>query len=109
MPRETIHGNGMPIDVEVAWSGAGEYVQVASVHTEGHKPAFVIINEWLQAAEMPTIDVEALRLKMESQPQTSGSFAVPHGWHATFENRRDINRMIAVLRRARDHAFGKDE
>lgn len=29
--------------------------------------------------------------------------------HATFSDRSAVNRMIAVLRRARDHAFGKDE
>lgn len=29
--------------------------------------------------------------------------------YASFTDRAAVNRMIAVLRRARDHAFGKDE
>jgi hypothetical protein len=46
-----------------------------------------------------------------STPHDNGE-APPAGsttWCATFDDRAAVNRMIAVLRRARDHAFGKDE
>lgn len=109
MPRETICGQTMPIDIEVAWGARSEYVQIGSVHNEGQTAGFIIINEWLAKAGMPVIDVAELRRKLDEHDSTRAVFSVPHGWHATFTERSDVNRMIAVLRRARDHAFGKDE
>jgi len=74
MPKETIRGEAMPIDIVVQWGAAEDHVQVASTHRGP-----------------------------ETLPADAG------GWYATFCDRRSINRMIAVLRRARDHSFGKDE
>lgn len=109
MPRETIHGAAMPIDVEIAWGSDCEYVQVGSVHNDGSKAAITIINEWLEKVGAPQVNVEQMRLDLERHPETKGVFAVPHGWHATFSDRRAVNKLIEVLRRARDHAFGKDQ
>jgi len=75
MPKETIPGAAMPIDIVIQWGAAEEHVQVASIHRE----------------PLPELPANAA------------------GWYATFCDRRSINRMIFVLRRARDHAFGKDE
>lgn len=108
MPRETIHGAAMPIDVEVAWGAAAEHVQIASVHNDGAKAMILIVNQWLDAAGMPQIDYPMLQVKLMGS-QFDGAPAAFCGWHATFDERSKVNRMIAVLRRARDHAFGKDE
>lgn len=108
MPAETIHGDSMPIDVRVSWGAAMECVQVATVHDEGTRNMLVIVNEWLEAAQMPTIDYAQLQSKLAGT-RFDGALASFDGWHATFNERSKVNRMIAVLRRARDHAFGKDE
>ena len=108
MPTETIHGSTMPIDVKVLWGAASEHVQVASLHDQGTRNMLVVINEWLTAADMPTIDYGQLQAKLAGS-QFDGAMASFDGWHATFTERSQVNRMIAVLRRARDHAFGKDE
>lgn len=57
---------------------------------------------------MPIIDYAELQSKLAGT-QFDGALVVFDGWHATFNERAKVNRMIAVLRRARDHAFGKDE
>lgn len=108
MPTETIHGDDMPMDVKISWGAGSEYVQVASVHDDGTRNMLVIVNQWLEAAKMPTIDYAELQAKLVGS-QFDGAMASFDGWHATFSERSKINRMIAVLRRARDHAFGKDE
>ena len=108
MPAETIHGDGMPMDVRISWGASSEYVQVASVHDEGTRSMLVMVNQWLEAAQMPTIDYAQLQSKLVGT-QFDGALASFDGWHATFNERSKVNKMIAVLRRARDHAFGKDE
>lgn len=108
MPAETIHGDGMPIDVRISWGAASENVQVASLHDRGAESLIAIVNEWLKAAEMPPIDYVLLQMKL-SGTQFDGAPAAFDGWHATLSERSKVNKMIAVLRRARDHAFGKDE
>lgn len=108
MPAETIHGDGMPLDVRISWGAGSEYVQVASLHDRGTHNMFVIVNEWLEAAAMPRIDYAELQSKLGGT-KFDGAMASFDGWHATFSERSKVNRMIAVLRRARDHAFGKDE
>lgn len=108
MPAETIHGDSMPIDVRISWGAAGEYIQVATVHDEGTRNMLTIVNQWLETAKMPIIDYAELQSKLAGS-QFDGAMASFDGWHATFDERSKVNRMIAVLRRARDHAFGKDE
>lgn len=108
MPTELIHGDSMPIDVHILWGAAAEHVQIGSVHEEGVKPAIIMVNEWLAAAEMPTIDYAELQTKLAGT-SFDGATAAFNGWYATLGNRSKVNRLIAVLRRARDHAFGKDE
>lgn len=69
---------------------------------------FIMVNEWLKVADMPTIDYAELQSKLGGT-KFDGAMASFDGWHATLSERSKVNRMIAVLRRARDHAFGKDE
>jgi hypothetical protein len=108
MPAETIHGDALPIDVRISWGAALECVQVATVHDEGTRNTLVMVNEWLEAAKMPTIDYTELQSKLAGS-RFDGAMASFDGWHATLNERSKVNRMIAVLRRARDHSFGKDE
>lgn len=108
MPAETIHGDNTPIDVRVAWGQSSEYVQVASLHDKGFDAMLVIVNGWLEAANMPTIDKMELQ-KGLAGTNFEGAVACFDGWHATLAERAAVNRLIAVLRRARDQAFGRDE
>lgn len=109
MPSETIYSKRGMVDVRVAWgtNQSGE-VQVASLAASGEHPdeatdrLFNIVNEWLKAAEMPVIDVKALREKLGYAPMFDG-------WHASLGAWSEVNRLIKVLKRARDQAFGSPE
>lgn len=109
MPAETIHGGGgVPVDIKVLWGAGCEYVQVAAVHENGTRTVIDMVNEWLVAAKMPTIDYYQL-VKALVEGGDIHDRPEFRGWYATIDDRAGVNRMIAVLRRARDHAFGKDE
>lgn len=113
MPRERIYTQHHPAPgqdradptfwTEVAWSRDGGYIQVATIAADGTERVVGIVNEWLKEAGMPLVDLEALRSKLGDTPPAFD------GWHATLEERGDINRLIRVLRTARDQAFGRDE
>lgn len=103
MPAETVHEpNGM-FDVRVSWGHDSGYIQVATRADKGTEHIVRIVNEWLEAAALPAVDLDALRKKLGENP--------PHfdGWHATLDNRRNVNDLIRHLRKARDSAFGRDE
>lgn len=94
MPKENINCVASDeLRAEVSWrtdredDGAG-YVQLATVHTNS-------------PATMPNAPETAKDLDQELPPETLD------GWHVTL-NREQINRLIRVLRRARDAAFGQD-
>lgn len=105
MPSERIHGANMPADVRIAWGADSGQIQVASVVENGMDRIINIVNEWLSEAGSTPINTEELRQALYAK----GHLPAFDGWHVTLEHRFDVNRMIAVLRRARDHAFGKDE
>lgn len=104
MPSETIYTKGGQVDVRVAWGSnqSGE-VQIATlIHDGNPERVIAVVNEWLQMAGEPTIDLTRLREKLEFAPDFDG-------WHASLDNWPDINRLIRVLKRARDQAFGSPE
>lgn len=107
MPVETIYGSsdGLPIDTRIAWGRDCEYVQVATLHDQGAKAILAVVNSWLENAGKPVIDVEDLIVGLAGS-EVAAAF---DGWHCTLTKRSDVNAMIAALRRARDHAFGRDE
>lgn len=107
MPRETIYGSGMPINVSVAW-GSGETVQVASIYDRDDNAEAVIgiVNEWLKAAGMDEVNSVMLRAELAKAGLSAPSF---NGWHATIDDWPGVNRLIKVLKRARDQAFGGPE
>lgn len=110
MPSEVIYGSGGPVDVRVAWGSTphGE-IQVATlVHarSENDGPMVTptdrilkVVNDWLVAADMDPIDVAELRRRSPHEP-------IFDGWHATLDDWAAVNRLIQVLKRARDKQFG---
>lgn len=107
MPSETIHSPGVHVRVSWGANQSGE-VQVASLASSQERPGedtdrmIGVVNEWLEEAGIPTIDIAKLRA------------ATPHGihfdgWHASLTDWADVNRLIKVLKRARDQAFGSPE
>jgi len=105
MPAETIHGSFGPSDVRIAWGADSGQIQVASLMQNGMDVVIHMVNEWLNEAGSSPIDPAGLRTALNAK----GILPTFDGWHVTLEHRSEVNRMIAVLRRARDHAFGKDE
>jgi hypothetical protein len=108
MPSESIYTKD-GIDVRVAWgSNQSCQVQVATLAASrehvGEETARVIaiVNEWLKDADMPLVDLAKLRAKLPYTPSFDG-------WHASLDDWAGINRLIKVLKRARDQAFGTPE
>ena len=100
MPKETVHsvlGDRIvpEFDVSVMWNRDGS-VQVVTTA----KDADERLRNW---QEMPDA---------APTPLTAGapgtSFKTFSGWHVDLD-RAGVNRLIRVLRQARDAAFGKDE
>lgn len=108
MPSETIYG-APGAHVRVAWGSnrSGE-VQVASLATSQERAGEAtdrllgIVNDWLKAADMPVIDVAELRKRLPFEPDFDG-------WHASLTEWAEVNRLIKVLKRARDQSFGSPE
>ncbi len=107
MPSETIYSKRGQVDVRVAWGSAGTgEVQVATLAT-GMDPdpterIIGVVNEWLKEAGHPIIDLDNLRAALPYKPEFDG-------WHASLGDWPEINRLIKVLKRARDQAFGSPE
>lgn len=83
-------------------------MQISTQHAQSGAQAITrFVSEWLEACGEPPIDFDKIRsLPSETVP---GRRDVPHfdGWHATLD-RDQVNKLIRVLRRARDAAYGAD-
>lgn len=120
MPKENINDvSSMPLRAEVNWKpdvdGSG-YVQLATVHTD--TPATMPCEHRVTVS---TDDRTGLPVAVGCECGTSWSETAIRecpeeiekgrskldGWHVTLD-REQINRLIRVLRRARDAAFGSD-
>jgi hypothetical protein len=104
MPSETIYSGSGLADVRVAWGSAGTGdVQVATLAaSEDGDPTerlISVINDWLRDAGMQEINLKTLRELLPYRPEFDG-------WHASLSDWSGVNRLIKVLRRARDQAFG---
>lgn len=136
MPREIVestdvrHGEEAPFGVQVGWSRDGEYVQVASVT---HRQRSIW---WQLLAPADDSDTENQRLTALGQlvhtaireaPQDAGmpgpydadigrtllnlldtTYGPMDGLYVSLDRTR-INRLIKLLRKARDAAYGRDE
>jgi len=105
MPSEVIYGSGGDVDIRVSW-GSDESQTVQVVTQAAKRPdkdpterLIGIVNSWLEDAKMPQIDLAELREKLPFEPSFDG-------WWALLSNWGECNRMIKVLQRARDRAFG---
>lgn len=121
MPAEKIHSIGLPGDsdlphLRVSWGPECGYLQVASLFEPKHGADVIIstVNEWLKGAGLADIpgreELSRLITKMSAPDSIVAQFGIGFdGFHVTLDDRRSINQLIAVARRARDSAFGRDE
>jgi hypothetical protein len=106
MPSEVIYGARGNVDVRVSWgndeSRTIQVVTQAAEREDAGDPTervIGIVNEWLKAAGEPTLDLAKIRAAMPYQPSFDG-------WWALLEDWGSVNRLIKILQRARDRAFG---
>lgn len=109
MPRETVTPMVGPYEVKVGWA-SGRDVQVA-VTIEGDRSIFwTLFPDHRALGEMvrklPSNAPEVVGQALLNQLDVMTDMAT--GLWSTFD-REDVNRLIRVLRRARDSAFGRDE
>lgn len=121
MPRERIHtthhrptpNGAVPeqptFSTEVEWGRDSGCVQVASIAADGADRILGVVEDWLDAAGIPATDVGTLRAKLAAGVLPDSLPLAFDGWHASLDQRADVNRLIRVLRTARDQAFGRDE
>lgn len=88
MPRETISSQ-LDFPVEVSWGREHAYVQIGAIMKE------------------PQNDLEPQNLQ-ELLESWGPSASTARGLFAQLD-REALNKLIRVLRRARDQAYGKDE
>jgi hypothetical protein len=106
MPSEVIYGPGN-VHTRVSWgSDESGTVQIVTQAVAGGLPnvdptdrLIQIVNDWLSEAELPQIDPAELRKRMTHEPFFDG-------WWAQLDDWGQCNRLIKVLQRARDRAFG---
>lgn len=99
MPREKIHSAVPEFDVSVAWNKDGT-VQIVTAATDADER----LRAWTELKQG--------RVYMAGDPDAQTApgtaFTLFDGWHVDLD-RRQVNELIRVLRRARDQAFGRDE
>jgi hypothetical protein len=117
MPKEVIRDNASMFDVAVAWSGEKTYVQVGVTTHEGYPIARMLglspskkpATEWPEPESGRFVpEVRQLSPIESANGETEDEAAQFTGLWGTFD-RDEINRLIRVLRRARNAAFGADE
>lgn len=121
MPAEKIQSPGMPGEkdrphLRLAWGHDHASVQVASLFDAKHGADVIIstVNEWLKAAgltEVPGREELGRLIAEKAEPDSiAAQFGIGfEGFHVSLDDRRAVNQLIAVARRSRDQAFGKDE
>lgn len=122
MPAEKIQTPGRPGETDrphlrIAWGHDCQYVQIASLFDAKQGADFIIgtVNEWLKAAGLDEIPgrEELERLIAAHTPDPDAlvrQFGIGfEGFHMTLEQRHAANRLIKVMRDARNDAWGRDE
>jgi hypothetical protein len=113
MPSESVYSHSGDIDTRVSWGKWPQgTVQVATLvrKTTEFDPTqriIKIVNQWLKAAEMPTIDFDELKKKMPEELRGVEPFF--DGYCATYDDWASVNYLIKTLKKARDDAFGRPE
>lgn len=92
MPKERVRDIAGIFDVQVGWRSDGD-VQVAVVTTDG-TPLSKVVESWRTD-------------NGQERQDSDGEYVRSDGIWSTLD-RSSINRMIRLLRKARDAAFGTD-
>jgi hypothetical protein len=93
-----------PFIVDVGWDRDGGSINIHTGPDAGAgRIVLDMVNDWLSRAGEPTIDIDRL---FAADPGFGWSDA--GGFYTHLDARADVNRLITVLRRARDQAYGKD-
>jgi hypothetical protein len=106
VPKEKIYDSATLFDVEVGWNAEAEYVQVGIGTHDGRSIAEFLAGQEEQATPEDSPQVQRSRVGMPN-PDATAPPSFTSLW-ATLD-RRQINRLIWALRRARDAAYGRDE
>lgn len=109
MPSETIYTENM--DVRVAWgSGFTATLQLAvkaprrGDDDDPTAQVISIVNDWLEAAGEKRIDLAQLNAKLMANGHPRAFF---DGYTAQLSDWVSANKLIGVLKRARDKVFGE--
>lgn len=87
---------------EVNWGRDDDFVSITPTLTD--RGLFVEVNKVLKTLGKPLITEKEWSSSYGGFG--SRSFGLPY---VGFNKRRGVNKLISILKRARDHAFGKDE
>lgn len=116
LPGEPTPDGSQAPHVRVSWGVDHGDVQVASLFDRAHGADVILetVNQWLTAAGLPQIpgreELAGLIAANADPDSLAAQFGVGfEGFYTTLGERRDLNRLIQVLKRARDGAFGRDE
>lgn len=109
MPSDIVYGPNS-IHTKVSWGSNEEgVVQITTMAVKNGEPGseptdrlLKIVNDWLETAGMPLIDVDDLRARLPFEPYFDG-------WVAVLDEWGQCNRLIKILKRARDRQFGIPE
>jgi len=115
MPAEKIYStNQSGAYVRVAWGSDGSDVQVASLldSAEGADIILRYVNEWLKAAGLDEVPGREELDKLIASRTPEGEYLHKigfEGFHVFVDDRREVNRLVKSIRRARDDSMGSDE
>lgn len=123
MPQERIHTNIPPFDVRVGWSrdrdvqvGVGEYedrslLWVLFGDEENRKRLAVEFSELLskQGFGRCEVDDEFVKQVFNTIEAKTGDVGYTYSSVWSTLDREECNRLIRLVRKARDQAFGRDE
>lgn len=118
MPKETIKSDTGPYDVRIGWDRFGS-VQVGVEGNEGRSLLWLLYGDLQQRTELGKIvdELAAIGLKDEelgaellNRLDLLSGFG-DRGYVGVWSdlNRNGCNRVIKLIRKARDASFGKDE
>lgn len=110
MPREAVPGEGGAF--EIGWGRDTNTIEVVtSAGYDGARRVVATVNEWLNLAGLPPVDLDELGKKMAelgADPTVPSVAPYFSGFHVHLGERRAVNDLIRHLQRARDMAFGRD-
>ena len=130
MPKETIRSDDSTFAFQVCWGQDGGAVQVGAVTADGSPLLDAMCGQLPLLAQIGERIVTAFGIELQEELDLHPTARYQHvgrrvldeifeairGSEGSYEgvwsflrDRRDVNRAIAVLRRARDVAFGRDQ